>query len=267
MRKIILSILTLAYLEGANSQCIQSNNAFKANETVIYSAYYNWNFIWVNAGEVTFSTKLVDKNKTPSYLLKAIGSTYKGYDFFYSVRDTFEAIVDTAYLEPSYYMQSSNEGRFNSHQQYWFNQASKVVKTSVQMEKEPTITKESPFDGCASDVLSMVYKCRNMDFSKYKYDEKIPITLILDGKIEHLYIRYLGIEEVEDRQNRHFKCYKFAPCLPKNALFSGGEEMIVWVTTDANRIPIVVEAKILIGSVKAIFLDIKNPRNPLEVVK
>ncbi len=266
MRHLLIALF-LTSLNALYSQCIDSNKAFKEGEIVRYSAYYNWNFIWVNAGEVTFSTKLIKHQEKPAYFLKAIGTTYKGYDFFYSVRDTFEAIVDTTHLEPLYYMQSSNEGRFNSHQYYWFNQLEKRVKTSVRMEKEPIVLKDSSFDNCASDVLSMVYKCRNMDFSKYHYNEKIPISLILDGKLEHLYVRYLGIEEVEDRQNRRFKCFKFSPYLPKNALFSGGEEMLVWVTTDKNRIPIVVEAKILIGSVKAIFLDVKNPRNPIETVK
>lgn len=264
--RYLLILLFLSSLNALYSQCIDSNRAFKEGEIVRYSAYYNWNFIWVNAGEVTFSTKLIKHQEKPAYFLKAIGTTYKGYDFFYSVRDTFEAFVDTTYLEPFYYMQSSNEGRFNSHQYYWFNQAEKRIKTSVRMEKGPIIIKDSTFDNCASDVLSMVYKCRNMDFSRYQYNEKIPIFLILDGKLEHLYVRYLGIEEVEDRQNRRFKCYKFSPYLPKNALFSGGEEMLVWVTTDKNRIPIIVEAKILIGSVKAIFLDVKNPRNPMETV-
>lgn len=132
------------------------------------------------------------------------------------------------------------------------------------MEKQPAEVKEMSLMNCSADVLSMVYKTRNMDFTNYKLNDKIPITLILDGKIENLYVRYLGMEDVEDRAERTFRCYKFSPFLPKNALFSGGEEMLVWVTADRNRIPIVVEAKILIGSVKAVFLEAKNLRNPME---
>lgn len=261
----LLSFLFLTVCASpSKAQCTEVNHAFSAGEIVKFSAYYNWNFIWVNAGEVTFTTALTTYNNQPAYFLKAVGNTFKGYDFFYSVRDTFEAVVDTLHLRPLYYKQSSNEGRFNSLQFYWFDQQKKSVKTSVRMEHDAPKSSEIGLGSCTADVLSMVYKTRNMDFSKYQYNEKIPISMILDGKIENLYVRYLGLEEVEDRQNRRFRCYKFSPMLPKNAIFDGGEEMTVWVTSDSNRIPIVVEAKILIGSVKAVFLDAQNLKQPME---
>ena len=40
--------------------------------------------------------------------------------------------------------------------------------------------------------------------------------------------------------------------LVEGTIFKGGEDMTIWVTDDGNRVPIMVEAKILIGSVKAI---------------
>lgn len=38
--------------------------------------------------------------------------------------------------------------------------------------------------------------------------------------------------------------------------------MTVWVTDDQNRVPIVVEAKILIGSVKAVFVEAEGLLSP-----
>ena len=264
---LLAAIVGLTFLASsftANGQCTEENRAFQGGEIVKFSAYYNWNFIWMNAGEVTFSANSTLVNGQPAYLLKAVGSTFKCYDFFYSVRDTFEAIVDTLHLNPSYYKQSSNEGSYNSLQFYWFDYGRNIIKTSVRMEDKPTEIKEVASQSCTADVLSMVYKTRNMDFSKYSFNDKIPITMILDGKVENLYVRYLGIEAVDDRQGRRFMCYKFSPQLPKNAIFEGGEGMIVWITTDKNRIPIVVEAKIIIGSVKAVFLDAQNLKYPFD---
>ncbi len=262
-----LRILTLlSFIALANysvAQCDERNGAFKSGEEVKYAAYYNWNFIWMQAGEVTFTVTSDYYQAQPVYSLKAIGSTFKTYDYFYSVRDTFESIVDTLTIQPFYYRQSSNEGRFNSQQTYWFDKEKHRVNTSVKMEEEPVKVSEFGYSSCAMDVLSMVYKIRNADFSKYKINDKIPITLILDGKLENLYVRYLGIEEVSDRSDRLYMCYKFSPYLPKNALFSGGEEMTVWVTNDKLRVPIVVEASIWIGSVKAVFLGGKNLKYPL----
>ena len=39
--------------------------------------------------------------------------------------------------------------------------------------------------------------------------------------------------------------------------------MTVWVTDDNSRIPIIVEAKILIGSVKAIFTGAEGLKYPI----
>jgi len=40
--------------------------------------------------------------------------------------------------------------------------------------------------------------------------------------------------------------------------------MFVWVTDDENRIPIVVEASILVGSVKAVFVGAEGLKNPFD---
>jgi hypothetical protein len=49
--------------------------------------------------------------------------------------------------------------------------------------------------------------------------------------------------------------------LIEGTIFKGGEDMYVWVTDDKNRIPVLVEAKILIGSVKAYLESAKGLRN------
>ena len=47
-------------------------------------------------------------------------------------------------------------------------------------------------------------------------------------------------------------------------MFKGGEEMTVWASNDKNRIPIYVEAPILVGSVKAKIVSWKGLRNKME---
>ena len=87
--------------------------------------------------------------------------------------------------------------------------------------------------------------------------------MVVDGEIHDIYIRYLGKETIKNRDGRTFKCLKFSPLLVEGTIFESGEDMTVWVTDDANRIPIIVEAKILIGSVKAVFVDAINTRHPI----
>jgi hypothetical protein len=50
----------------------------------------------------------------------------------------------------------------------------------------------------------------------------------------------------------------------EGTIFTSGEGMTVWVTDDENRIPIIVKAKILIGSVKAVFVGAEGLRSPMD---
>ncbi len=46
-------------------------------------------------------------------------------------------------------------------------------------------------------------------------------------------------------------------------MFEGGEKMTVWISDDANHIPVRVESPISVGSVKVDMMDFQNRRTPL----
>jgi hypothetical protein len=51
--------------------------------------------------------------------------------------------------------------------------------------------------------------------------------------------------------------------LVEGTIFSGGEDLTVWVTDDKNKIPVLIKAKILVGSVKGVFQSAENLKFPL----
>ncbi|HEY4968219.1 MAG TPA: DUF3108 domain-containing protein, partial [Puia sp.] len=53
------------------------------------------------------------------------------------------------------------------------------------------------------------------------------------------------------------------PLLIKGTIFEGGEKMTVWVSDDANHIPVRVESPISVGSVKVDMMEFRNSRTPL----
>ncbi|WP_439183898.1 DUF3108 domain-containing protein [Carboxylicivirga taeanensis] len=263
MQKIVSAVLLLLLNVQLNAQCNDTNTAFGAGELVKYHAYYNWGFIWINAGHVSFSVDATSVNSSPAYHLKAHGATYSSYDFLFKVRDTFETKVDTLHLEPIEFKRITNEGSYHANYHYTFDKQQRLIKASIQKEKEQQRDTVLHWKKCSFDLLTMVYKARNIDYSKYQVNEKIPISMVVDGEIHDIYIRYLGKETIKNRDGRKFNCLKFSPLLVEGTIFKSGEDMTVWVTDDANRIPIIVEAKILIGSVKAVFVDAINTRYPL----
>jgi hypothetical protein len=116
------------------------------------------------------------------------------------------------------------------------------------------------------DVISAVYYARNIDFSKYKQNDRIPFTMFLDNEVYNMYIRYLGREDVKTKYGT-FKAIKFKPLLVKGEVFKGGENMTVWVSDDPNRILLRAESPILVGSVKVDMMGYKNLRYKLSSLK
>ena len=86
--------------------------------------------------------------------------------------------------------------------------------------------------------------------------------MFLDNETYNLYIRYLGKETIKTKYGK-FRAIKFKPLLVKGTMFEGGEKMTVWVSDDANHLPLRVESAISVGSVKVDMMGYKNLRYPL----
>ncbi len=258
MKKLILPVLLfLLALTSASAQnenaCTVRNTAFSIGEQVYYKVSYNWNSLWLNAGEVSFKVNEGFFNNKPCYHMVGYGSTYKSYDMFYKVRDTYESYIDMQTLKPLRFIRNVNEGGYTINQNVVFRHS----------EKEAVSTKGTfMIPDCVQDVLSAIYFARNIDFSKYRKNDTIPVTLFLDDVLYPVYIRYLGKEIVTTR-NGKYNCIKFSPLLIEGTIFKGGEEMKVWVTDDNNKIPVRVESPIIVGSVYAELYKYSGLRNPV----
>jgi hypothetical protein len=260
-KRIYILFLLLIYTTVGTGQCIEKNAAFTGNEEVYYDVYYNWGFIWVNAGEVFFKVFDSIYHNKPVYFLHSYGNSLKRWDWFFKVRDTYMAYIDKETLLPYYFKRQTSEGGYEVTSQSMFDYENSTVISATKISNKPIRHDTLSLPECTFDVLSMIYYARNLDFAKYRINDKIPIKSIIDGEIFELYIRFLGTETIETRNKQKYSCYKFTPLLVEGTIFTGGEDMTVWVTDDKNRIPILVEAKVLVGSIKAYLKDVKGIRN------
>ena len=249
---IFLSALTLNLFAGG-PDCTIPNSSFKVGESITYKVMYNWNSLWLSAGEVNFSVEQSTFNNRACYHVTGFGETYKSYDWFYKVRDKYESYIDQETMQPLKFIRDVNEGGFTIYNNVTFkHDQGKAISTNG------TFT----VPNCIQDVLSAIYYARNIDFTKYKVNDTIPVTLFLDDTIWPVYIRYLGKEQMTTKLGT-FNCIKFRPLLIKGTLFEGGEKMTVWVTDDKNKVPVRVESPIVVGSIKADMIKYENLRNPM----
>ena len=259
MLKKSAAILTLFFINASlnnvkgQGECIVRNTAFGIGEKITYKVAYNLNSLWLNAGEVSFTVNEGFYNNTPCYHMIGSGSTYRSYDWFYKVRDTYESYIDMQTLQPLRFIRNVYEGGYTVNQNVVFKHSeNKAVSTHGSYT----------IPDCIQDVLSAIYYARNIDFAMYRKYDTIPITLFLDDEVYPVYIRYLGKETLSTRRGK-YNCIKFTPLLIEGTIFKGGEKMTVWVTDDNNKIPVRVESPIIIGSIAAELYKYSGLRSPL----
>ncbi len=237
----------------ADNFCGINNISFKVDEEVSFTVYYAVAGIYVNAGNATFTSKLETVNNRPVYHITGDGKTNSSYDWVYKVKDKYESYIDTATLQPLRFVRNVNEGGYKKYQNVTFNKSANTAVTTDGVFKVPP---------CVQDVVSAMYYARNIDFSKLRPEDKIPFSMFLDNEVFNLYIRYLGKETIKTKYGK-FNTIKIKPLLIKGTIFEGGEDMTVWVSDDANRIPVRAESPIVIGKVKIDMMSYANLRYPL----
>ncbi|MBA3828814.1 MAG: DUF3108 domain-containing protein [Taibaiella sp.] len=251
-----LFTIGLLIVQGAwaqNDFCGIRNTSFQEGERMHFKVYYNVSKLWIGAGDAVFTTALEELNGRKVYHITGDGRTSKSYEMFYKVRDNYESFIDVETMLPVKFIRNVNEGGFKIYNNVTFNQK---IGQAVSTKGIYTVPR------CVQDVLSTIYYARNIDYNKYKPGDKIPFSMFLDDQVYHLYIRYMGKEEVTTRYGK-FNAIKIVPLLIEGTIFKGGEKMQVWVSDDNNHLPLRIESPILIGSVKVDLMGYDNLRNPV----
>ena len=261
LRMLLITICCLIY-EFSFGQCFSNTNAFTAGERISYSVVYSWGFLWMQVGEVSFEVKKTYFNQRDVYQFIATGVSLSRYDWFFKVRDIYQAYFDAKLLKPLKYIGNTAEMGTTSESVYIFDYVKNKVYTSVKISDKSQKNDTIAITPCTYDILSAVYYCRSLDFAKMSVNQVTPVSVVVDNKIVTLKIKNCGKEDITLNNGICYKCIKFNSVLMDGTIFKGGEEVNVWVSDDDNRIPVYIEAQIVIGKVKANLATTKGLRHP-----
>jgi len=249
--------------EFSASDCGITNSAFKAGEEVIYKIYYNWNFIWIGAGEVRF--KVDDAGD--EYHVVVQGRTYDSYDNFYRVRDRFETFLDKKTLMPNKFIRHVEEGSYRRYNQFLFDQDKGHVKSIQGHSADSNEVKDFQFDDCVHDVLSVLYYLRNLDIDKMDDGASIPVRVFLEEEYP------LNVRLVEKNKSKRIKgigkmnTHELRTELIAGEVFKAEDQMTAFVSTDRNRVPLIIESPLTVGKMKAVLVYQNGLRYPFTALE
>ena len=240
--------------------CKMENSVFQGGEEVVYKLFYNWNFVWLAAGEVTFRVRdLGDK-----YHLSAHGRTYSSYEWFFKVRDKYDTYVDKETLLPIISIRDISEGKYRLFDHVTFDKTrNKAISNRGKSRFTAEVT-EYDIESCMHDILSIIYYTRNVDFNKMKPGAEIPIKIFMDKETWPLTVKYHGKEVKKVRNNGKNNTIKFTPEVIVGDIFNEGTQMMVWVSDDENKIPLLIESPVSVGSVKVVLKSYKGLKYDFE---
>jgi hypothetical protein len=241
MKKIIWGVC-LFVLGFSNSSFGQ---AIKSGEKLVYAGSYNMSGLMTQLAQVTMSTETVSTSKNAYLHLSCELSTYSKWDSFFKIRDIYESYVNPANLKPSLYKRSIDEGGYTKKEKYAFK--GNTVNSTTKRKNKPETQKKFTIGASTQDVISLLYKVRTLDFSKFKVGQTQNLMIIFDEKQIPVTLKFMGKENVNAGNLGKKECYKLSISAKTDAL-KGKDKNLIWLTADANKIPALLKFSIPVGT-------------------
>lgn len=271
----VLCLINLFFILGivfpANGQettnsidnCYQENTRFIGGESLTYRIYYNWSFIWLPAGEVRFTIQDVNEY----YHAEVIGKSYKSYESIYKVDDLYRSQIKKDSLIPVSFLRDVEEGNYFRYDSILFDQKNKHIESYWGDHLEDAERNDFYFNDCMQDMVSVMYFVRNIDFSRMDKGTHTPVNVFFDKEEYNLGVEYSG-QEKKKKIKGLGKCntLKIIPDLVEGHVFENNTRMEIWLSNDDNRIPLLIESPLVVGSAKAVLIDVSGLKYPLTAV-
>lgn len=240
------------------------NSSFTKGETLNYKVHYGL----INAAEATIvlSDDLHRVNERPCYKATVTGRTTGSFDFFLRIRDTWRSYIDTTSILPQKFFRNIEEGNYRKKETIDFDHERDMAK--VESRKKD---KDAPKHGTykvpdnIQDVVSGFYFLRTVNFDQRRTGEVIPVKGFFDDQVFDMDVVYKGRETVETKAGS-IRAIKLVPKMPKNKLFSGENAITVYLSDDRNKIPVLIQAEMFVGSVKVDMYKYQGLKNRLNLV-
>lgn len=240
----------------AKDEFVSANNtSFKPGEKLTYRLSYGV----LDAGEAILTVDKTTKKVRGRELWKVRGTgrTISAFEWFYKVNDVYESYVDAQGMFPWMFVRRVNEGGYIINQDYTFYQHKKVVDNGKG--------KKFGVPSNVQDMISAFYYLRTLDYDHAKVGDVFTVNVFLDDELYPAKIRYKGKQVVKTRKGK-IMCHKFAPVVQEGRIFETEKDLTVWITDDANKIPIVAKAKIKVGSLKMHLVNYESLVEPLKFI-
>ena len=219
-----------------------SPHPFGVGESLRFSVQYGV----IHAGTAWLEVPAMrDVNGHESYVLVARAESNGFFSAFYKVRNRIESVWDKQGRFSWHYSEDRHEGHFKVKESIDFDPANHEARyRNGQVFTIPN---------ACQDALSSFY------FTRYQ-------ALPLGGSIQFDYhashksapmeVKVLGRQSVKTPAGR-FNCVVVEPVLKAGGIFKNNGRLVIWLTDDERRMPVLMKSKVMIGSISVVLQEAK----------
>lgn len=242
----IKSILKSSYKKLAFTTLILCVTSQISAEKLTYNGAYYMSGLMTNLAQMTISTSTVKTSKKSFIHTSLEITTFSKWDNFFKMRDIYETFIDPTTQRSSMYKRNIYEGGYAKTEKYIFKSDKKTVTSTSKVGKRAEKTKNFNVNPNAIDIVAMMRKLRSIDFAKYKVGQTLAMSIIFDEKEFPVSIKYMGKETISAGCLGKKECFKLS-ISAQSAKLKGKDQNLVWLTTDAKRIPALIKFSIPVG--------------------
>lgn len=256
-------ILLLTPPSGLHAQCFKGNTALGPGEYLAYDVSYNLGPAWSKIALVTMATSKEVLGGKEVLHMKLVGKTYPMYDHLFKIRDSYESWINPGTWEPAKFLQYTVHNKNTILLSQFFQPVSSTYSYTYKLNNNAVDKGQVQVDKCINDMVSAAYFTRTLDLEKILPGTVIPISLVFYNNPVSVQMVAAGKGIIEAGDGKKYICSKFTiKTTSKIYLAKEGSDVVVWFTADRNKVPVLIEAELIIGSVKFYLKEAKGLRNP-----
>ncbi|SKB53201.1 Protein of unknown function [Salegentibacter holothuriorum] len=237
----------------------QPQSAFGAGEWFKFRIHYGP----FNASYATLEVDETNFEGEPVYHIKGRGKSTGLLHWFFKVDDDYQTFIDRQNGMPYKFIRKINEGGYTKDLEIDFDHRDNKAYVFDRKHNENHTYTTKPN---VHDMLSAFYYIRNnIKNDELKPGDEMRLNLFIDDENMDFKLRFLGREVIKTKFGK-VATLKFRPYVMAGRVFKEKESLTFWVSDDANKIPVKIEANLAVGSLDADLDSYKGLKHPFKII-
>jgi hypothetical protein len=202
---------------------------------------YGFSYGFLNAAEGVVTVREgAGSGERGTVEVEARGKSVGAFSWFFKIDDSYRSVMDAETGLPVRFLRDVHEGGYELKQDYRFDWEKRTV-----FDGDDHWLLEEPM----YDMVSAIYAMRERNLEGLAANDTLSIVTWVDGERFDLKMLFDGraMAEVEEGT---WRCLAFQPLIQTGRIWESSEDLMVYISDDQNRIPILVESRLRFGTVR-----------------